>query len=58
MLLTCTLRYFSGEEGRVYDNPDLAFVIPRIEAFIQAYDLKLEELLKPDIKKYKVCPVV
>ncbi|KAG8972224.1 hypothetical protein FRC05_010273 [Tulasnella sp. 425] len=40
-------------EGKIHDTPDPAFVIPRIEAFIQAYDLKVDDLLEPDIKKYK-----
>ncbi|KAG8964196.1 hypothetical protein FRC05_004262 [Tulasnella sp. 425] len=39
--------------GTIYDNPDLLFVIPHFEAFIQAYDLKVKDLLEPDIKKYK-----
>ncbi|KAG8952074.1 hypothetical protein FRC00_006941, partial [Tulasnella sp. 408] len=43
----------SFRQGKIYDNPDPAFVIPHIEAFIEAYDIKLEELLEPDIKKYK-----
>ncbi|KAG8972225.1 hypothetical protein FRC05_010274 [Tulasnella sp. 425] len=41
-------------EGKIYDNPDPSFVIPHIEAFIQAYDLKVDDLLEPDIKRYKV----
>lgn len=43
----------SFRQGKIYDNPDPAFVIPHIEAFIQAYNLKVDDLLEPDIKKYK-----
>ncbi|KIO19356.1 hypothetical protein M407DRAFT_148385, partial [Tulasnella calospora MUT 4182] len=42
----------SFRQGKIYDNPDPAFVIPHIEAFIETYDIKLDELLEPDIKKY------
>ncbi|KAG8924570.1 hypothetical protein FRC01_011332, partial [Tulasnella sp. 417] len=40
----------SFRQGKIYDNPDPAFVIPHIEAFIESYGIKLDELLEPDIK--------
>ncbi|KAG8985661.1 hypothetical protein FRB90_004519 [Tulasnella sp. 427] len=43
----------SFRQGKIYDNIDPSFVLPHIEAFIQAYSLKLDELLQPDIKSYK-----
>ncbi|KIO21125.1 hypothetical protein M407DRAFT_219155 [Tulasnella calospora MUT 4182] len=46
-------RFSLHPEGKIYDNPDPAFVIPHIEAFIETYDIKLGDLLEPDIKKYK-----
>ncbi|KIO18994.1 hypothetical protein M407DRAFT_31354 [Tulasnella calospora MUT 4182] len=32
---------------------DPAFVTPHVEAFIEAYDIKLDELLEPDVTKHK-----
>ncbi|KAG8908254.1 Endochitinase 1 [Tulasnella sp. 403] len=43
----------SVRQGRIYDNPDPAYVVPHIEGFIKTYNIALNELLEPDVKKYR-----
>jgi len=43
----------SFRQGKIYDNPDPAFVVPHIENFVKTYSIPLDQLLQPDIRKYK-----
>ncbi|KAF7308526.1 hypothetical protein HMN09_00701700 [Mycena chlorophos] len=44
------LKEQSVKEGKVYDSPESVASIPQ---FIETYDLSTDELLQPDITKYK-----
>ncbi|EGN95070.1 hypothetical protein SERLA73DRAFT_95738 [Serpula lacrymans var. lacrymans S7.3] len=44
------LREQSVREGKIYDSPDSVKSIP---SFIQTYKIQMDELLEPDIRKYR-----
>jgi len=43
----------SIRQGKMYDNPDPKFYIPHIQSFIKTYNIATDQLLEPDISKYK-----
>jgi len=48
--LEAVLKEQSLKEGRIYDSPESVHSIP---SFIQTYKINVDELLEPDISKYK-----
>lgn len=41
-------------EGKIYDSEDPALVLYQITSFITTYNIRLDELLEPNINKYLV----